>query len=183
MWRGAGGALIKSKGPKTAIKAPLLPSSSGMDRKAQWELEKQKDLSSTLGYLSSFSVSFKILTHRTSNPWWPFPSSPNHQNSRSCQNVTPPGAGGPWPHAWPRRSVTLVHEEPLTSPLWQANLPYIVISQTILATTTSLSPKSSYKSTPFSPCRKLPTKSTLQSSQHLLAVSTQSITKRLRVRF
>lgn len=27
--------LIKSKGPKTAIKAPLLPSSSGMDTKAQ----------------------------------------------------------------------------------------------------------------------------------------------------
>ena len=62
MWRGAGGALIKSKGPMTAIKALLLPSSSGMDIKAQWELEKQKDLSSTLGYFSSFSVSFKILT-------------------------------------------------------------------------------------------------------------------------
>ena len=68
-----------------------------------------------------------------------------------------PGAGGPWPHAWPRHSVILVHGEPFTPPLWQANLSYIIIGETISAATTSLSPKPSYIY-PFLPLQKTPHK-------------------------
>lgn len=134
---------MKSKGPVTPEKpAPSFFLRAGITAS---ESSRSRRTARAFWILSPLPVRHSEYSHtEQSNPQGPFPSSPNHPNSRSCQNVT---------------SLVLVGPDRMPGPAIQSSscmrnhshLSHIIISEPISATTTALSPKPSdiYPSLPL----------------------------------